>query len=337
VNPLSLLRRAPSDEASPTPPDELPIATGGQLAASNLLTRATTGGLLACLALGPVGALLALLAVTRAPTTIVTAPSGLAVAQADQAAAEELAQRVVISWLTSTRERPDSIAALVSDVPAVSLALDPFVVRDVATSRISGGDGGLWSVVVAASVTDANRRTVRRFYQVPVLTRAESVTALSLPAPVAAPALGAEPRSAYREQLATSSPISAALAEFLSAYLTGGGDVARYLTPGADLSAVTPPPFSDLRVDDVRSTTEVTDDAPADGQRVRALVEATAVVTDRQSLPVTYALSLVARAGRWEISGIDTLPAALTARSPSPSAGASSGGSDRATPTIPIP
>jgi len=48
---------------------------------------------------------------------------------------------------------------------------------------------------------------------------------------------------------------------------------------------------------------------PADGQRMRVLATAAAEVTDTQSANVTYALTLAARAGRWEITAIDPTPA----------------------------
>jgi hypothetical protein len=104
----------------------------------------------------------------------------------------------------------------------------------------------------------------------------------------------------------------------LAAYLTGSGELDRYLSPSTHLSPVTPPAYSALAVDQVAVEGEQ-DGAPlttvpAGGTRLRVLVQLRATGTDGARVPLTYALTVQSRAGRWEIASLDGAPAEATPR-----------------------
>lgn len=304
-----LRRRPPADVDEQLVDDLPPIADGAHQTGTHLAARAATVSLFACLALGPIGFATGALSLAQAGS----APEAQQQVQADhandQAVVGEFAQRVVVTWLGATQEHPEVLLSLVKDAQLSTLPRSPFTTRDITLARITQV-GGTWSVTVAATVTDARKITARRFYQVPVRLADGTVSALTLPAPVSPPPVEAASTDAYREQLDATGPQGQTVTQFLAAYLTGAGDVGRYLTPGISLEALSPAPYTAIRVDDLRADTATDPDrAPRDGQRLRVLATATAVVTEQQSSGVAYALTITARAGRWEITAIDSTPA----------------------------
>ena len=131
----------------------------------------------------------------------------------------------------------------------------------------------------------------------------------------------------YRAQVDLTAPLGQTVGQFLTAYIAGSGDVSRYLTPGVELTPLTPSPYTSVRLSEIRAAGSDQPPAtvPQDGTRTRVLALGTAVVTDQQTANVAYALTLTARAGRWEISAIDPAPvqqpqtpAATSATGPAP-------------------
>lgn len=310
---LSLRRRPASVEADPDEEqvndERSPIATGAHQTSTHLAARAATIALLGCLALGPLGFVAGSLAFLQTGSTQSTPLAPVADLTSEQAVVGEFAQRVVLTWLTATQDSPDALLALVKDAQLSTLPRQAFVAKDVTVARIEQVDG-TWSVTVATTVTDARKVTARRFFQVPVRIDAGTVSALSLPAPVSPPSVAPASTTAYREPLGSASPQGQTVAQFLAAYLTGAGDVDRYLTPGVTLAALSPAPYTSVRLDDLSADTSTEQAGAAqDGLRIRVLAAATAAVTPQQSASVTYALTLTARAGRWEITAIDPAPA----------------------------
>lgn len=307
--------------------DVAPIADGAEQTSSHLATKVATGVLMTCLVLGPVGAVVGVLALAQATRPVALQSAPVVDRANDRAIAGEFAQRVVVTWLTTTQDAPDPLLALVKDAQVSTLSREAFAVKDPTVAGIALSDG-TWSVTVAATVTDVRGSTVRRFFQVPVRLAGGTVTALTLPTPVSPPQVTGASSSEYRVQVGATSAPGQAVAQFLSAYIAGSGDVSRYLTPGVSLTPLNPAPYTSVRLDDLRGAAEATA-TPRDGQGLRVLAAATASVTDNQGASVAYALTLTARAGRWEISAIDVVPA-FTPRAPA--AGSAAGSAPPSTP-----
>lgn len=303
------LRRRPDLEPIDAPlEDPAPVATGGHQAASTWSTRFATAGLFICLALGPVGAVAGIGAIMHRPEPASSGPAVVADQSNERAIAGEFAQRVVVAWLTATRDNADALNTLVKNVHMVRLPEKGFEVAEPAVARVVDVDG-TWSVTIAATVTDARGEAARRYYQVPVTVSGDVVAALTLPAIVSPPIVGQATSREYRTNIDSSSPVGVTVRQFLAAYIAGAGDVSRYMTPGVALTAVQPAPFTGVQLDDLRATADIdTRATPPDGQRLQLLVAATAVVTDQQNSTLEYALTLTARAGRWEITAIDQAP-----------------------------
>ncbi|WP_316782872.1 conjugal transfer protein [Streptomyces sasae] len=202
--------------------------------------------------------------------------------------------------------------------------------------RLRQTDPDVWSVTVAARIVSDSEPTAPQttaasnaqtadadatihYFQVPVAVGpagggATGYTALSMPAEVAAPARIKTPDLIYgpEQPAVNSDPRSEAVTEFLLSYLTGTGELDRYLAPGTELSAITPAPYTAVSVDQMQIEDDQDLDpggaVPKDGTRSRLIVTVRATGHDKIRVPLSYALTLKARAGRWEIASLDGAP-----------------------------
>jgi hypothetical protein len=160
-------------------------------------------------------------------------------------------------------------------------------------------------VTVAAQYADGSVR----YFAVPVVADSggASFTVSGAPGVVAGPARAEGTRSPYTVTVPTDSEVSSAAGEFLSAYLAGAGEVDRYLAPGVSLSPVSPAPYQTVTVQQIVAAGQeaAAESVPADGTRVRVMAE----VEARDSAgrwPLAYELTLKARSGRWEVTGMES-------------------------------
>lgn len=163
---------------------------------------------------------------------------------------------------------------------------------------------GYWSVTVAADEETSGLH----YFEVPIAGNASSgqYAATALPAEVAAPSTAAEPGLGYdTTNPVAQSPLTTAVAQFLAAYLTGKGNLSRYLTPGTAINAVTPAPYEAI------GTVTVYDTQPGTttGNRTRVLAQVQAADSGGQQWPFAYALTLTQLAGQWDVAAIDPAPA----------------------------
>ncbi|MFC8532432.1 conjugal transfer protein [Streptomyces sp. NPDC057249] len=137
--------------------------------------------------------------------------------------------------------------------------------------------------------------------------------ATSLPAEVNAPASAQHGDLAYGSDRGVSAdnPVTDTVSRFLAAYLTGQGELNRYVSPGLQVAAITPAPYESTLVTAVRDDQAADDDeadaVPEDGTQRHVLVSVSAT-TGGQDYLLSYALTLTTRDGRWEVASIDTAP-----------------------------
>ncbi|MBD0743002.1 hypothetical protein BG418_01415 [Streptomyces sp. CBMA152] len=322
--------------------DELAYVGGwstGARANTSALVRWVAWGLLV---LGPLlgAAALWLSPSPAGPARATAAPTAAAAPGAQGAAG--FAQLFVAAYLAAGEGDQDKLVAYYP--PATSLRLEGASNRrrgeQLTVVRLRQSDRDVWSVTVAARITPAptaptgetrspapaasapaSAAQTVRYFQVPVATArtasgASGYTALAMPAEVAAPERIQAPELVYgplRPALPTD-PRTQAVTEFLTAYLTRGGELDRYLAPGTHLAAITPAPYTQIAVDSLaiegERGAEAVTPVPDDGTRLRLLVALRATGPDGIRMPLTYALTLKARAGRWEIASLDGAPAA---------------------------
>lgn len=345
------------------PQDVAGWSTGAQ-ANTSAAIRWTAWGLLV---LGPLlGAFAYLSAPAQAgPSQKKAAPTAPAATGAQGAAG--FAQLFVAAYISAGEGDQDKLAAYYPDATSLRLEGDPDRRRgeQLTVVRLRQSDRGVWSVTVAARITDTkpaakpsdgkrpdNKDDAKeaaaqavRYFQVPVATApsaggASGYTALAMPAEVAAPERIKAPGLVYgpMRPALPADPRTQAVTEFLNAYLTGTGELDRYLAPGTKLAPVVPAPYTGIAVDTLavegEKGTEPVTTVPDDGTKLRLLVALRATGHDEVRVPLTYALTLKARAGRWEIASLDGAPAPAAApATAAPSAGATPSTAPSAAPT----
>ncbi|MFH5207882.1 conjugal transfer protein [Antrihabitans spumae] len=314
------------------------------------LTRLARGGLGILLLAGVLALVFAVRgSSTTSPQNTSDAAVPASIDTAAQAQAGELATQLVVTWLQASRGQEKDLERYVDTDPAALPMTALFVADEPAVAsitRVSESVAPLYSVTVAVSVrpgSDGSAVAVRRYFQVPVVVSAAGARAATLPAEIAAPSSGAAVTLDYRYRI-VNHPIVDSAGQFLSAMLTGSGEVARYVTPGASLSAVTPPPYRVVSISTTLASRDLNSVAPSaplrDGDVVRLLVTATQKVTDNDAVVGQYALTMAARGGRWEVSAIDSaplFPAAAPPSSATPTAPAGSTPKSASVPTSAAP
>ncbi|MGW3099872.1 conjugal transfer protein [Streptomyces sp. NPDC001102] len=286
------------------------MAGGARLESMRRRGRLSRLAVWTLIAAGPVALALT---VASTPTTVQAAPAAkptrvrTATSAADPAG---YAQVFVSAWLRSSADDATTAQArlalsMAPDVqlpnPAAGAQSSPASVTAV---RSAQHGGGAWSVTVAAQYGDGRLR----YYTVPVAADVSggSFTVTGAPGVVAGPGRAEVPRSPYGVSV-LEGELSSAVGEFLAAYLTGAGDVSRYLAPGVQMSAVSPAPYTAVSVEQVSAVEEAAaaEKVPADGTMVRALVW----VEGRDASgrwPLAYELTLKARSGRWEVAALES-------------------------------
>ncbi|MGK3943334.1 conjugal transfer protein [Streptomyces caeruleatus] len=287
-----------------------PMAAGARLEAMRRRVRLSRLGVWTVIAAGPIALAVA---ITSTPTTVEAAtPSKPTAVRTTAVAADPAgyAQLFVHAWLRSSADDASSAQARLAQSMAPDVELpDPAADAQstpqwVTAVRSAQRADGAWSVTVAAQYSDG----AVRYYAVPVASdrAGASFTVTGAPGVVAGPVRAEAPKSSYGVSV-PEGDLSAAVGEFLAAYLTGAGEVDRYLAPGVSLSPVSPAPYTAVAVQQVLAVEEVAaaEQVPADGTKVRVMAQVEARDTGGR-WPLAYELGLTARSGRWEVSALES-------------------------------
>ena len=173
-----------------------------------------------------------------------------------------------------------------------------------------------WEVQVAVNLLRREPETGSyvgvgvRVFGVEVVETPAGLVSTTLPWMVATPAPGGNVDDGWGSGAVPdpSDPLADTTRRFLSALLTGNGELDRFAAPGSDLRAA-PATFDTVTLE----TWQVRD--RGDDRRVRAWVRAE---SSDVSMWLTYTLDVVERDGRWEVTAIGSAP--VTSISPEPSA-----------------
>ncbi|MEV5521951.1 conjugal transfer protein [Streptomyces pseudogriseolus] len=297
-------KKASRSEAVPA------IAAGIELEKMRRRVRLSRLALFTAIAAGPVALAVAMASGPAAATAAAPnkpAPVRTAAVTADPAG---YAQVFIDAWLRSSADEVGSAQARLAQSLAPDVALpEPAAdaqskLRSVTAVRSVQRGGDAWAVTVAAQYTDG---TVR-YFAVPVAAdaRGASFAVTGAPGAVAGPARATVPASPYTVHVPSDGALSSTVGEFLGAYLTGTGEVDRYLAPGVKLTPVSPAPYSAVVVREVSAVEEAAaaGQVPADGTKVRVLVQAEAR-DGAGRWPLAYELALTARSGRWDVAALE--------------------------------
>ena len=237
------------------------------------------------------------------------------------------AEMYVRSWLSASRTDSAGIEAFYPPGMKTQRGVGTQVPVDVAALAVNSPTPGTWSITLAVNVLtqqpDGKHAAKVMCVQVGLAEGADAhaYVAMALPAPVTCPATLAGAGLAYLATAELDGPIGQSVSGFLSAYLTGSGDLDRYVAPGAGLAPVTPSPYSAVQLVELRTHEQFEPGQaarPLDRTETRVLARAWGYDATGESTVVDYALTLAARAGRWEVSRID--PSPLLAATPSAAA-----------------
>ncbi|MEY9998123.1 cytoskeletal protein RodZ [Streptomyces sp. V4I8] len=288
-----------------------PMAAGARLEAMRRRVRLSRLAVWTVIAAGPIALGVA---ITSTPTTVEAAtpskPTAAVHTTAQAADPAGYAQLFLHAWLRSSADDASSAQARLAQSMAPDVELpDPAADADaqstpqsVTAVRSAQRADGAWSVTVAAQYGNGSVR----YYAVPVTAdhAGASFAVTGAPSVVAGPVRAEVPKSSYGVSV-PEGDLSAAVGEFLAAYLTGAGEADRYLAPGVSLSPVSPAPYTAVDVQQVSAVEEAAEQVPADGTKVRVLAQVEARDTGGR-WPLAYELALTARSGRWEVSALES-------------------------------
>jgi hypothetical protein len=292
-----------------------PMAAGARLEAMRRRVRLSRLAVWTVIAAGPIALGVA---VTSSPSTVeaATPAKSTAAVRTTTAAADPAgyAQLFVHAWLRSSTDDASSAQARLARSMAPDVELpDPAAdaqsaPQSVTVVRSARRADGAWSVTVAAQYRDA----AVRYFAVPVAAdrAGASFAVTGAPAVVAGPVRAQVPASSYGVSV-PEGDLAAAVGEFLAAYLTGAGEVDRYLAPGVSLSPVAPAPYTTVTVRQMSAVEEsaAAERVPADGTKIRVHAQVDARGTGGR-WPLAYELALTAHSGRWEVSALESGTAA---------------------------
>ena len=269
---------------------------------------------------------------SQPPRTAPT-PAQAAPASAEAVGPGGFAVLYVAAYVEAGRGTEASLARFFPNMRNISLEAKPGAQHadQLAAVQVKDVSDGYWSVTVAANITaspsarddesdkeqakekEEDETGVLRYFQVPLRsTDGDGFAATTLPAEVGAPEAGDGIELDYgtpvpgddKDETVTT------IARFFSAYLAGAGELDRYLAPRTALDPVSPAPYTQVEVAQLAELNgDYRRNLPAsDGARRQLLVDLWAAAPDRQLRPLTYALTLTARDGRWEIAALNAAP-----------------------------
>ncbi|MFE9769768.1 conjugal transfer protein [Streptomyces sp. NPDC005808] len=287
-----------------------PMAASARLESMRRRVRLSRLAVWTVIAAGPIALGVA---ITSTPTTVEAATETKPTAMRTTAVAADpagYAQSFVSTWLRSSADDASTAQARLAQSMAPGVELpDPAagaqsLPQSLTAVRSAQRADGAWSVTVAAQYADGRLR----YYAVPVTAdrAGASFAVTGAPGVVAGPAQAGVPTSPYGVTV-PEGDLTSAVGEFLAAYLTGAGEVSRYLAPGVQLTAVSPAPYTAVTVQQVSAVEEAAaaEQVPADGTKVRVLAQVEARDVGGR-WPLGYELALTARSGRWEVSALES-------------------------------
>ncbi|MFD5425504.1 conjugal transfer protein [Streptomyces sp. NPDC127084] len=286
-----------------------PMAAGARLEAMRRRVRLSRVAVWTVIAAGPVALCVA---VASPATTVAAIPAAKPIPVRTAAAVDPggYAQVFIAAWLRSSANDETSAQARLAqslaphvDLPGVAVDAQS-APSSVTSVRSAQRAGGAWAVTVAAQYADGSVR----YYAVPVAadSGSSSFTVTGAPSVVAGPSRAEVPKSPYAVTV-PAGDLSLAVGQFLAAYLTGAGEIDRYLAPGVQLSAVSPAPYTAVAVEQMWAVQETAaaEQVPSDGTAVRVLASVEARDAGGR-WPLGYELTLKARSGRSEVAALES-------------------------------
>lgn len=225
------------------------------------------------------------------------------------------AELFVSEWFSASREQSDSLSAFTAtSVDLTNVAGSTLWPARLATVSTAELDDGSWEVIVAVEVMDITPETTEwigtEFYLVRALRapteRGQGFVALGLPAlthqppTLVAPTLWAE---ALGPVSAETAEVADALNGFFAAYLTGQGDIARYVPSSSLIKPIGDSRYIEASIDSLAVE-------PRDDGTVFVRTRLHGELPQGATQILEYTATLSQEQGRWEVTAINP-PSAL--------------------------
>jgi hypothetical protein len=242
------------------------------------------------------------------------------------------------AWLPAGRGTERTLARFMPAVPDLTAVVPGTLVATgttpVSVQPVPGPGGaatpGYWSVTVAATVAAVKgdgslTQLGLRYYQIPVAscgvaggpacpagTSSPGYSAVAAPALVAGPGTYGSAGAAPGQTVTVTSAAGDTIARYLSAYLAGDGELARYCPTCTPLPA---PVMTHVDVTAITATGDPNQiqaaqgaSPPTEGSQLTVLVTARGVDTAGVVQTLSYPLQMVVRAGQWTVTGVTAAP-----------------------------
>ena len=207
-----------------------------------------------------------------------------------------LAELVTALHLSGIAPTADMEALQVGPAPDASPPSGLWINRAAAIAAEPLG-AGYWLVTVAVDALEMDNAEYEaagvQFYEIPIATDTARPIAVTAPTRVPAPGTAAVPDDIPAFNAAVPAEQTLAIAGFLDAYLSGVGEVARFVSPTALIARFSTPPYQSVEVLSLGSDSL---------GRVQAVIEAQTQRGGRQILE--YTLEMTFESGVWEVSDL---------------------------------
>ena len=221
------------------------------------------------------------------------------------------AKEYVTTYLTAKRGEEQKLARYVTIKEG--LALPPTNAQFTSVElnflkQISADQDGLsvWTATVSGIVNGATAtKPQRTFYRVTITVLNASPRAVERPMAVAAPEIGVDVRLNYRHEVRPESPLGEATTGFITAYLTGGNDFARYVTADSKDKPVRPAPYSTIEIQSIHADDK---SDPTPGATVNVLATFIARTKNYSLTQLSAPVTLRAVEGRWQVVSLNSTP-----------------------------
>lgn len=170
-----------------------------------------------------------------------------------------------------------------------------------------------WSVIVDASVP--KRANSSDAVEIPLqvnlsIDRDNRFCAMMLPNKRFDRPAGTPAELVAQIQIADDRPLYNVVKGFLSAMLTGQGDIVPYVSSGSQMNAVNDAPYATMRIDKILANSDAAaaQDVPPKAERVEVNAKVIVQTASGIPLPMEFPLVMSVASGHWQVDAINDSP-----------------------------
>jgi Conjugative transposon protein TcpC len=218
----------------------------------------------------------------------------------------------VTSWLTAASTQQPDLSRCFPATATITVPTTPALIVTAPQAQAtaegpSRHDLTTYGVVVAVTEQPYPTATkTRAYYQLSVSVYGKDAPrALTTPARIDPPPLGADVDLGYPQTIPATSPVATMLSGFITCYLTGAPGLDRFITTDSGLTGLHA--YRAATVTTIQAATNPPD-SPADNSEIHLLVTVSARSVGYTPYHLSYPLTVRANAGSWSVAAIDPVP-----------------------------